>query len=85
MPVSPGYSSRQIGTPVYPMGISDYTVTYRVHVRTKMIFFMGLSTVSSDRAIFLRATALYKSCHYCHNLKRNDASAACFQSTGKGS
>ena len=33
IPVSPGCSSRQIGIPVYPMGISDYTVTHRVHAR----------------------------------------------------
>ena len=32
-PVSPGYSSRQIGKPLYPKGISGCTVTYRLHAR----------------------------------------------------
>ena len=33
IPVSPDYSSRQIGKPVYPMGISGCTVTYRLQAR----------------------------------------------------
>ena len=32
-PVSPGYSSRQIGKQLYPKGISGCAVTYRLHAR----------------------------------------------------